>query len=175
MLLWPLLILLTLPVAASETYLEATAQRGDGVLSLLRRYSLAAYSCNVDAFYRLNQLEKTDGLVQNRVYRLPIRRYNYNGRSIRSTIGISDYELAVDIQHYNRTMRERGLRKAEYETDQDLWLPHHFLHCYDEIDQTQTATSVEATSTTEKPAVPYAIFGKSTGRFHGSHRNCKAR
>lgn len=155
-----LLILLQLHLvvlAQQETsYLVTEAQRGDGVLSLLRKYHLEAYSCNVEEFYVLNQMEKTDGLINGKSYLLPVQRYRYNGRSIRSTIGITDFDLAVQIQQYNRDAQASGLREKAYEDDRDLWLPHHFLHCLNEISETK----VEAPpADNASPSGAYPIFG----------------
>lgn len=137
------------------SYLVTEAQRGDGVLSLLRKYHLEAYSCNVEEFYVLNQMEKTDGLLQGKSYLLPVQRFRYNGRSIRSTIGITDFDLAVQIQQYNRDARSAGLREKAYEDDRDLWLPYHFLHCLNEISETKVETPPgEVTS-----SGAYPIFG----------------
>ncbi len=155
--LLPLLLLAVLLPAQRETsYLVTRAERGDGVLSLLRRYDLEAYSCNVEEFYRLNQMEKTDGLLNGKDYLLPIRRFEYNGRSIRSTIGITDFDLAVQIQQYNRDAQAKGRRKEAYEQDRDLWLPFHFLNCLTEITETKVDLPPDVA---ENRDGGYAIFG----------------
>ncbi|MCF8238252.1 MAG: N-acetylmuramoyl-L-alanine amidase [Saprospiraceae bacterium] len=152
-----ILFISTLVSAQKETsYLVTRAERGDGVLSLLRRFDLEAYSCNVEEFYKLNQMEKTDGLINGRDYLLPIRRFTYNGRSIRSTIGITDFDLAVQIQQYNRDAQAKGRREEAYEKDKDLWLPFHFLNCLSEISDTKVETTLDAEVSREDG---YAIFG----------------
>lgn len=158
----PLLLLGFLLPAQNETgYLTIRAERGDGVLSLLRRFDLEAYSCNVEQFYVLNQMEKTDGLLQGKNYLLPIRRYAYNGRSIRSTIGITDFDLAVQIQQYNRDAQTKGRRKDAYEADKDLWLPYHFLNCLSEISDTKVEPTIE---TETGPVGGYTILGSKYSR-----------
>lgn len=136
--------------------LKTRAESGDGVLSLLRRYELDAYACNVEEFYRLNRMEKTDGLLKGVEYQLPIRRHTYNKRSIRTTIGISDFDLAVKIQDFNRAMQKKGLRTRAYEDDLDLWVPFHLLNCPDEADETRIIAEQE--SRTGKSGI-YPIFG----------------
>ena len=42
---------------------EVKAKKGDGIFSLLRRYKLDKFTCNVNAFYELNKLNASSGLV----------------------------------------------------------------------------------------------------------------
>lgn len=162
LLIIPFLLLGHVLAGQNETgYLTTQAERGDGVLSLLRRYDLEAYSCNVEQFYTLNQLEKTDGLLQGKSYLLPIRRFAYNGKSIRSTIGITDFDLAVQIQQYNRDAQTKGRRKEAYEVDKDLWLPFHFLHCLSEISDTKVQPTIMPDA---NPVGGYSLFGSKYSR-----------
>jgi N-acetylmuramoyl-L-alanine amidase len=142
--------------AQDPVWLKTKAEAGDGVLSLLRRFELSPYSCNVEQFYRINQMEKTDGLFQGKEYLLPVRKHLYNRRSIRSTIGITDFDLAVRIQDYNRAMQKKGFRTRAYEDDLDLWVPHHLLHCPDEADETRLIAEQE---TRTGNAGIFPIFG----------------
>ncbi len=161
--LLPFLLFAALLSAQQETsYLVTRAERGDGVLALLRRFDLEAYSCNVEEFYKLNQMEKTDGLLQGKDYLLPIRRFEYNGRSIRSTIGITDFDLAVQIQQYNRDAQAKGKRSDAYEKDKDLWLPFHFLNCLTEILETKVETTLDTEVSREDG---YAIFGPAHSKI----------
>lgn len=130
---WMLLLALALgswvAAAAPLRYHEAPALDGDGVFSLLRRYELDRYSCNHEQFYKLNKLKRNAPLIVGRYYKLPIEVYRFNGRTIRSTIGIDNYELALRIQHYNETMHRAGLRERDFREDRELWVPWHLLHC----------------------------------------------
>lgn len=160
----PVRILLILPflLAGAESpanapHLTAKAQSGDGVLSLLRRFGLEAYTCNVDEFHSINRLDKTDGLIEGRIYKLPVKRHRFNGKSIRSSIDLQDYDLAVGIQEYNRAMQKAGRRRNAYEDDKDLWVPHHFLHCPNEIRESKSLTELDVRSTGRSGAFP--IFG----------------
>lgn len=143
--------------AQDGPYLLAPADSGDGVLSLLRRFNLEAYACNVEAFYALNGMEKTDGLQKGREYKLPIRRHKYNGRSIRSTIGIGDFDQAVRIQEFNRLMQKKGFRAKAYEDDLDLWVPHHLLHCPGDLDESRQLMEQESA---HSGVGIYPIFGE---------------
>lgn len=113
----------------SPSFVEVTAQPGESVHSLLREFQLAAYACNHTRFYEINRLKSGAGLIRGRQYALPIQRYAFNGKSIRTTLGISDYDLAVQIQLFNEQMLELGLKPSRYQQDNDLWVPHHLFHC----------------------------------------------
>ena len=113
----------------SQNYLTSEAQSGDGISVLLNRYDLSAYPCNVDTFLKINDLKRTSHLMLSKDYKLPIILFNYNDTSIRTTIGINDYDLAVYIQQFNENAYEKGLRKADFRKDKVLWVPLHVWNC----------------------------------------------
>lgn len=132
---WRRLLLTTLllggllPAVWAESFLRAPARPGDGVYSLLRRYQLDGHSCNFDQFYSLNGLSRDAGLRVGAEYLLPIIVYTFDGRTIRSTIGNDDWDLAVTIRDYNRAMQTEALRESSYEDSGILWVPYHLLNC----------------------------------------------
>jgi len=113
----------------SQNYLTTEAQSGDGISVLLNRYDLSAYPCNVDTFLKINDLKRTSHLMLSKDYKLPIILFNYNDTSIRTTIGINDYDLAVYIQQFNENAHEKGLRKTDFRKDKILWVPLHVWNC----------------------------------------------
>ena len=113
----------------SQNYLTTEAQSGDGISVLLNRYDLSAYPCNVDTFLKINDLKRTSHLMLSKDYKLPIILFNYNDTSIRTTIGINDYDLAVYIQQFNENAYEKGLREADFRKDKILWVPLHVWNC----------------------------------------------
>ncbi len=117
---------------AAPDYLQVKAMPGDGIYSMLRRYQLEEYPCNFDQFYALNKLKKGAYLRAGRDYILPIMLYDFNGKTIRSSIGVDDWNLAVGIQKYNESMLENALRSVSYKEDKKLWVPYHALNCPDE-------------------------------------------
>ncbi len=113
----------------AENYFRTTALPGDGIYSLLRRYQLDKHYCNFERFYALNRLKKDAVLIVGREYYLPILIYAFNGRTIRSSIGIDNWDLALRIQHYNERMLANRLREIDFREDRILWVPFHELNC----------------------------------------------
>ncbi len=124
MILLPLLM-----IGAEPYYLTVSAKKGDGVYSLLRQYDLAGEPCNFQHFYKLNNLDKNEGLKINTKYQLPILIVDYNGISIRSTLKMDDWDTAVAIQNYNTNIKDLGKRKTQYTDSNILWVPHHLYGC----------------------------------------------
>ncbi|MDF1867761.1 MAG: N-acetylmuramoyl-L-alanine amidase [Saprospiraceae bacterium] len=110
-------------------YHKVPALPGDGVFSLLRRYRLDQHSCNHPQFYKLNGLKKNSGLKVGRYYTIPVFLYQFDGRTIRSSIGVNNWTVAKGIQSYNEFMLEDGFRKKGYQDNQVLWVPFHMLNC----------------------------------------------
>lgn len=113
----------------SEDLLQTEALPGDGVFSLLRRYELDRYACNHRRFYEINKLKEGAMLVIGRRYYLPVSIARFNGKTIRSSIGIEDWNTAKAIEQYNDRMFHNGYKKADFRKDKVLWVPFHLLHC----------------------------------------------
>ncbi len=116
----------------SQNYLTTKAQPGDGISVLLDRFDLSAYPCNVDTFLKINDLKRTSHLMLSKSYKLPIHIFEYNGKSIRTTIGNNDYDLAIYIQQFNENAHEKGLRESDFREDKVLWVPLHVSNCNEE-------------------------------------------
>jgi len=114
---------------SGNQYFKAFAESGDGVYSLLRRYKLDKFHCNHKEFYKINQLKKNASLQAGKPYYLPILIYKYDRKSIRSTIGVDDWERAVRIRDFNYEMVEKGYFEEKYERNQKLFVPFHELKC----------------------------------------------
>jgi len=113
----------------AQEFHKVPALPGDGVYSILRRYQLAGHSCNVEKFYELNGLKNNQGLKVGKYYYVPILIYTFNGKTIRSSIGIDDWDLAINIQTFNENMLKDGYREASFKSDKVLWVPFHLLNC----------------------------------------------
>jgi N-acetylmuramoyl-L-alanine amidase len=113
----------------APVYLSVKASEGDGVFALLRRYHLDDYDCNIDQFYALNDMNEDDPLVENRAYKIPIRIFTYDGKSIRTTIDIEDLTQARRIEDFNEKMVTKKLKKTALKKGLPLWVPYHELGC----------------------------------------------
>ena len=165
---WVAIIIIFLNIAAAQpTYLQATAEEGQGVLSLLRTYS-CLNDCNLKFFYELNSGVKKRGLIAKSVYRLPIIVYRYNGKSIRSTIGIQDRPRAENIQSYNEQMYGLKLKKGDYRKDRQLWVPYHFITCPEQESESAGSSMQGNVPIASKTPVGvrgnYALFGPKHAR-----------
>ena len=141
---------------AEPYFHQVKAQSGDGIYSLLRRYELDTESCNIQQFLKLNKLGKEDVLVKDALYFIPVFIYDYNGITIRSSIGIDDYDKAKRIESYNLRILAKGLRQTDFRDSKLLWVPYHELEC-----KTETAPPAD-TFTAKSGSKPrhYPIFGK---------------
>lgn len=123
-------VLFSFSFSFGETkFYEVPALPGDGVYSLLRRYGLDNYSCNHSKFYALNKLKNGAQLKVGKTYALPILIYHFNGKTIRSSVGINDWNIAKKIEAYNDKMLKDGYRQKPFKKDKKLWVPYHLLHC----------------------------------------------
>ena len=140
--------------AEDPYYFTVPAERGDGIITLMNKYMLGEYQCNKDLFCQLNNLAPDDQLIADKEYQLPIKIYQYDGKSIRSSIEINDYKRAVRIQTYNEQILAKGLRRTHFKDSKILWVPHHELECLLSEEDMQVETKVlvqqKLESTTDK-------------------------
>jgi N-acetylmuramoyl-L-alanine amidase len=152
------------PVAGQKTdwqknYLTAMAQPGDRVADFLARYGLADFDCNVSEFCKLNNLVERAKLKADGLYKLPVCVAPYNGKSIRSTLGIEDWKAAKRIESYNKYAQKEGLRPESFIENKKLWVPFHELSCPEAA--TMTAAVPSSKPAAEKPsAVVTGLHGE---------------
>lgn len=103
-------------------YLLGKVLPGEGAYAFLERFGLDRSQAMVSRFTEINELKDLN-LYRDTPYRLPIRVYIYNGKSIRSTIENNDYDYAVRIQDFNISLVERGIKEEDYREDLVLWVP----------------------------------------------------
>ncbi|MEZ5195730.1 MAG: N-acetylmuramoyl-L-alanine amidase [Bacteroidales bacterium] len=130
------------------------AIKGEGTYALLKKYKVNTSSCNLDYFKTINKLDSDLMLMADKSYQLPILVYTYNATSIRSTIGINDWDLAKKIQSYNEAVHKAGLKENDYRVDNVLWVPYDILHCKGELITTEENTNSDGKTIT------YPLFGK---------------
>ena len=157
----------------SQDYVQMVARPGENVESLLSWYKLHKYDCNIEQFYELNQLKNGTSLKANTLYKLPLRLYRYNGKSIRTTIDNDDINKALRIKAYNEDMEKIGLMLKSFVKTRALWVPMHELKCPGSKPKTSTQSEPSTTTSepipippkptpvvTTPPGEKYAIFGK---------------
>ena len=131
-------------------YLAISPKMGDGVWSLLKRYELHNAPVNTKLFYELNNLKTGSKIFKHKKYKLPILIYPYNGKSIRSSIGIKDYPKALSIQHYNERLTQKGVKPKSYRKSRILWVPQSYL---------SAAHPVKIAKAKEKRVLTVDLFG----------------
>jgi len=146
-----------------ENYLTAVAHPGDKVEDFLSRYGLAAFDCNVSEFCKLNNVKERSKLKAEGIYKLPICVAAYNGKSIRSTIGITDWKTAVRIDAYNKNAQKEGLRPESFIENRQLWVPLHELNCPEE------AAKVVSKTDSGKPSAAIMGLHGEDALTKGSH------
>ena len=134
----------------SQEYLTVKVKSGEHINMLMERYLLEKHACNKAKFKSINNL-KSDKILANFTYKLPIKVYKYNSKSIRTTIGITNYEHAKRIQKYNEALFNKKIKKEDYRTGKKrLWVPNHEVECK------KVAKENEVTSTKGRV---FPIFG----------------
>lgn len=130
---WLLLLVFlffTNPILASNgKYLTVKIKKGDTVYGLFSKYLIEKNSCNFKAFQTINQLKKQDAIKIGLSYKLPLKIYPYNKKSIRTTIDINNWDVALAIQEYNQQLEDKKI-KTYYLDDNILYVPYHFINCF---------------------------------------------
>ncbi len=161
-----ILPLSSLQVKASRQYLNVKLERAMTVDELLNRYLLNEYACNIEQFRKINNLSsKNTSLSKNAIYNLPIWVYDYNGKSIRSSVNINNLDIAKMIQSYNADLLKNGVRKQSYKQSGFLFVPYHTLNCPDSRKKSKPKEEepiiVEGSEKVSGVATrTYAIFGR---------------
>jgi len=101
---------------------------------------------NLTKFLSLNRLQAKDPLVLGRAYRLPVYNKPFDGKSIRSTLGMTDYSRAKAIEDFNGLLLASGQKVPGYHSDRILWVPWH-------LERTRYANPGP------KPEARFPIFG----------------
>jgi N-acetylmuramoyl-L-alanine amidase len=143
-------------LVAQDNYLEIKPKPGDGVKVIFARYDIPITQAMLNWFVELNagKFVGKDGLKLSESYLLPILVFEYNGKSIRSTIENNDFAYAESIQKYNDDMYRKGIKEGNYRKDHILWLPQFEL---DSPNKSKTAKKAKEKIPTE---VVVDLFGE---------------
>ena len=147
-----LIILLLFPLLLSSqpklVFHQVKITQGETSKSLMKKFQLDVEDCNLQKFYKLNKITPTSKLQVNQSYFLPILLFDFNGKSIRSSIDIDDWQVAYRIDLFNKKMLESGKRKKSINESKIIWVPYHELYCKEEIRTAQIKKRI------------FPIFGK---------------
>lgn len=141
------------------SFLEAKAKQGDDATKLLSRYRLDEYACNLTAFLKQNKLKKNVALQAGKAYTLPLRRYTYNGKNIRSSISSQNWELAKNIHHYNHQLVSSKILEKKYEQSKVLLVPNHLLEGCEKSPPKKNEAETDLANAKAGKRI-YPIFGK---------------
>lgn len=167
---WILISFLIIILSSFQTdtqpeYLKVKLTRNMTIQQLLESYLLNEYDCNYQQFLKINKLTINTPLSQNKIYNLPILVYQFNGKSIRSSLGITDLNLAKFIESYNTSLQKKNVKQSSYKADGYLYVPHHATNC--RSSKKAIKPKPEAESIEEAPeklvsgqTKTFAIFGK---------------
>ena len=153
----------------NENLLKVEARVGDGISVLLRRYNLHEASCNLEKFCEINGLKKNDPLVLGTQYKLPITVQSFDGKSIRSSLGLKDYDKALAIQKFNESMAKSSVGHKDFRTSKQIWIPFHLISCAEELGKKEdtseepTAGEVSIKSTASGKVISEPLFGPRYG------------
>ncbi len=110
----------------SQSNLKIKVVKGEVLISIFKKYLIDNYSCNDAEFCKLNTLKSKELILAGKSYLLPIKTFQYDGKSIRSTLGITDWEIAKKIEAYNNDLLKTKVKKDAYKNG-ELWVPNHLL------------------------------------------------
>ena len=138
-------------------FLAKKPKKSEGIYAFLRRYKLDNNSCNLKKFLALNNLTKESQLHIDKEYKLPILIYDYNGKSIRTTINNNNYQLALKIKAYNELLLKEKLRLTHYTKSKKLWVRYGDLNC----DEVFAPIEEDDVVSTNVASTTIPIFGKT--------------
>ncbi len=164
-----IICLFFLPLSSFQTdtppqYLSVKLSKNMSIDELLKSHLLDEYDCNKQQFMQINKLTKNITLSKNKIYQLPVLIYDYNGKNIRSSIGIKDINPAKIIESYNTELYKKNIRVTPYKQDRILYVPHHALNCIEGKKVAKPKVDLSDTEGSEKlvnsKTGKYGIFGK---------------
>lgn len=138
--------------AQKGEYKTTEIKSGDGAYALLGRFGLEKSNENIEQFKKINKLKDLN-LLNGKSYKIPIKIYQYDGKSIRSTIGNKDWDNAVNLQKYNENIVSAGIKSKDYREDNILWVPDNL--------PLNSITKQPVKDTSPKSKGEFPIFGKS--------------
>lgn len=124
-------------------YHTAKVKSGENINNFLSRYQLSNSNCNIDLFCDINKIKDRNVIIAQREYKLPVKLYKFNGKSIRSTVGIKDRGIAKRIEAYNAKVKSLGIKPQSHLTNNLLWVPIEEIECFSDSEEKQIANNKE--------------------------------
>ncbi len=151
------IFIFTSSISFAQNWLTVKANSGDNRILLLKKYSISD-ECSKNKFLELNLLTSEDFLIMGKAYKLPIKVYKYNGKSIRSTIGIRNYNQAKRIQFWNEEIVKSSIKSKVYSSGGKLWVPHYLIDCF--TGDGNHSINEEGLKVISSKTVTHEIFGE---------------
>ncbi len=154
-------------------FYESKVEKGDGILSFMRRYNLQEFSCNFDKFYELNKIKKGSHLRADINYQLPLMVYAYDGKSIRSSLKIKSIDQATRIKNYNDSLFKKKIKKKDFSKDKVLWVPYSELFCKPDLTPKTGNKELLKDDVNKQHPQDYPIFGEKYRKINKSSEKLK--
>jgi len=157
-----LILLLFPPLLAGNSFVQVKPVKGDGIYSLLRRYQLPTTTEYINKFKEINNLSSNDksAMIIGKLYKLPILKYAFDGKTIRSSLDYDNYRHAKEIENYNKAITRAGLKAELYTRDMVLWVPFFMAENLPDQKQPVLTTPVQVKNKPE-PSTTFPIFGSA--------------
>lgn len=148
-------------LSSQAEYLKVKCKSGDGITILLNKYKLPVNDLYISTFKEINanKVTKSGNLLLGYSYNLPIKIAKFNGKSIRTSLNITSYEEAKEIQDYNELLFESKLISKPYTKSKKLYIPAEYFHL---ISKTEVVTQKpKSKPKKEKYSFDYSLFGSN--------------
>lgn len=122
------IFVLLIPFALRCDYLRVKCKSGDGITILLNKYNLPANNYYINEFKAINKgkIKKNGDLLIGTNYNMPIKKFTYNGKNIRSSLEISSFEDAKEIQNFNEKLYKDKVITKPYTKSNLLLVPSEY-------------------------------------------------
>ncbi|MBC7885304.1 MAG: N-acetylmuramoyl-L-alanine amidase [Saprospiraceae bacterium] len=132
-------------IAKDATYYSAKVKDGENIPGFLNRHNLSPHVCNIDLFCDINKIKNRNVIIARKEYLLPVKLYKFNGKSIRSTLGIKDKEVAKRIELFNTKLVSLGIKPNTKSGNDFLWVPLEEFDCKSKSDTKEIVSEKEVT------------------------------
>lgn len=144
----------------AANYVQVKAKNGDGMYLLFKKFDIPATSCNINHFKEINRLKSTKKLLIGKNYSLPILKYNYNGKSIATSINKIDRQTAQKIANYNKALVSKKIRKSSYTSTKIVWVLYDEINCDGQV---KLKTSAQTKVVKSIPEITKSVIKESAG------------